>query len=695
MIPIEVSTYVVTDTRFGAPYIDVDEERETPIPHRQVHGGFEGTDTRFRFYFPPKDSGYEGRMFNPLSGAAGGTEDFFGGPFGELLGGLGMCVRLGGYMVESNQGHIGDDVDHRFGDDPGLYGWGASAEVARFSKHVAAQVYGEPPRHSHVFGGSGGGRRSPLCLENAPDVWDGALPFMGGGDVAEHGNNNRVQGAQAMSFASMFNVQRILGAKIEDVVDAMAPGGSRDPYAGLTTHQREELASLYRQGFPRGDEHMIAEPLGQTWLWTDMAQMLEEEDPTYFEDFWTKPGYIGHDHPELVADDVIDAKLTVARVLTPTELMSEPAPEFGPMRLMAMMAMFLMSAEEGVGNLPMAVEVPGLSAGYRLGCGVQVLSGKAAGRQLYAAAHAGDVFLCDGHGEVSLLRFTDVSPGDEVRLDNRKFLAFCYFARHHVMSDLQFDSFRVDGRPFHPQHPIPVLSSMLGNSYSGKFAGKLLWVHHTHDASLWPPQGLIYGGAVRDVQGDAGVAERFRLRWSENAEHVPLMLVSPSLGRAANTFLIDYLPIIEQSLADLVDWVENGVEPAGTAYEYRDGRVMLPATADERGGIQPVVRATANGGVRADVAVGEPVALEVHAQVPPNAGAVVSVDWDFDGSGSFPFRHDEIDGTATEITRSTTHSYDRPGTFFATALVHSHRNGDLGATSRRIPNLAQVRIVVS
>ena len=49
---------------------------------------------------------------------------------------------------------------------------------------------------------------------------------MGGGDVAEHGNNKRVQGAQAMSFASMFNVQRILGAKIEDAVDAMAPGGA-------------------------------------------------------------------------------------------------------------------------------------------------------------------------------------------------------------------------------------------------------------------------------------------------------------------------------------------------------------------------------------------------------------------------------------------------------------------------------------
>src|SRR5688572_23871976 len=126
---IDVSGYVVTDEFFGRPYIDVDEERSTPMPHRHMHGGFEGTDTRFRFYFPPKDSGYEGRMFNPLSGANGGTEDFFGSPFGEAIGGLAMCFRLGGYMVESNQGHIGDEFDPKGGPDPTLYGHRASAEV--------------------------------------------------------------------------------------------------------------------------------------------------------------------------------------------------------------------------------------------------------------------------------------------------------------------------------------------------------------------------------------------------------------------------------------------------------------------------------------------------------------------------------------------------------------------------------------
>ena len=38
---------------FQHPYIDMDEWRDQPVRHRYVHGGFEGTDTRFSFYLPP------------------------------------------------------------------------------------------------------------------------------------------------------------------------------------------------------------------------------------------------------------------------------------------------------------------------------------------------------------------------------------------------------------------------------------------------------------------------------------------------------------------------------------------------------------------------------------------------------------------------------------------------------------------
>lgn len=50
--------------------------------------------------------------------AHGGTEDFFSSPFGEAIGGLMTCFRLGGYMIESNQGHIGDEIDEKGGKTP-------------------------------------------------------------------------------------------------------------------------------------------------------------------------------------------------------------------------------------------------------------------------------------------------------------------------------------------------------------------------------------------------------------------------------------------------------------------------------------------------------------------------------------------------------------------------------------------------
>lgn len=690
---IDVSGYTPTDSFFGHTYVDLDEERAEPIPHRYVHGGFEGTDTRWAFSFPT-DGQYDGRILQPLEGAHGGHENSFSNDLmGGFIGGLRMCARLGAAMVESNQGHIGDDLDPKGGDDPTLYGHRASAETARLARFVAAQAYGEAPHHAYVWGGSGGGRRSPLCLENAPDAWDGALPFVGGGPIVEHGSTAKIQGAQVMSFATMFNCQRILGDKIPAIADAMAPGGTGDPFVGLTTHQREELALLYRLGYPRGDEYMIGQPLGQLWLWTSMAESLEEQDPSYFEKFWTAPGYVGFDHPELVVPDVINTEATVTRVLTGRQVLEDP--RFAEPRHQNFRLLVSVFASLGDGmDLPMAVELEGVGEGYRLGAGICPNTGPAAGRRLYCASYADDVFYCDGEGEANLLRFTGVNPGDKVTVDNRKFLAFNYFARHHLMDDMQFEVLRVDGIPIHPQHPVPLQSALMGVGYSGLYSGKLIWVHHTKDSSLWPPQGVIYRDAVLRAQGEAGARQRFRMRWTENAEHGPSAMVPSQPNRAASTWLIDYMPVIEQSLADLMAWVERDVEPAGTEFEWKDNTVILSPDAAERGGIQPVIAVTANGGSRAEVATDEPVDFELRAAVPPGAGTIIEADWDFDGTGTFPYRHDEVDGSATSVTLTTSHSFERPGDYYVTGRVHSHRDGDVNAAACRIPNVAQVRVVV-
>jgi hypothetical protein len=690
---LDCSGYTVTDSHFGAPYVDRDEWHDEPHGHRRIHGGFADCDTRFTFYFPALEE-WQGRLIMPLEGAHAGHEDFFGGALGDAMGGIGLTARLGGYMVESNMGHIGDDIDPKGGEDPTLYGWRAAAETARLSKFLAQQVYGSAPHHAYVWGGSGGGRRSPLVLENAPDVFDGALPFMGGGDVRPFPATVRIKGAQVMSFACMFNVQRMLrhGDTMEKIIDAMQPGGSGNPFEGLDSHVRDEFASLYRQGFPRGDEFMIATPMGQIWLWSSIADLLVEQDPSYFEDFWTKPGYIGHDLPSAVQDDVIDVVTTVSRVITVQDLLTDTsfdAPEYMLMKTIA----GIMAGQGGM-DMAYAVEVKGLPEGYRLGAGLQLKTGEAARRQLYCIGSVGDVFACDGQGEANLMRFNGVKVGDEIHVDNRKFLAFCYFHRHHLMEDAQFDSLRLDGVPIYEQHPVPLMSPLMGVSYTGHFEGKLLWIHHTHDSSLWPSQGIIYRGAVLNTQGPEASAEKFRLQWTQNAEHIPPTFLPNSTKRATSTWLVDYFPIIEQGLADLIQWVEEGVAPPNTSFDFIDGQVLLPDTASLRGGVQPVVSVTANGGLRAEVKTGEAVQLEVDAEVPPNSGTIVSVAWDFDGWGSFPLQQD-VDGSDTSIHLSTTHTYDTPGTYFATALVHSNREGKVDAEFRRLPNLASARIVVS
>jgi hypothetical protein len=690
MKAIDVSTYVPTDGFFGAPYIDEDAEVDAPLPHRMIHGGFEGTDTRFRFHFPTE--GYEGRMLNPLSGGNGGTEDFFTSPLGEAIGGLTSCFRLGGYMVQSNQGHIGDELDPKGGDDPTLYGWRGSAEAARFSKFVAEQIYGTAPHHSYVFGGSGGARRSPLCLAYAPDVWDAALPFMGDAMDGEHGDFNRLRTC-AQHFCSMFNVQRLLGDKIFDLVDAMAPGGSGDPFAGLNTHQREELANLYRLGYPRGDEFMISQQMGQIWLWSSMAERLQNDYPEYWEAFWTKSGHVGFDQPELVQRDLIDVRATVSRVLSAQDIVDDTA--FDAPEYQALRGRVQITAEaKATYGTPLVIEVKDVPPGYRLGTGVRITTGQAAGRQLYCLLAVGDYYLCDAMGEASNLRFSGVLAGDEVHIDNHAFLAFCYYYRHHIHDWVEYEFLRVDGKPIYPQYEIPEMSPLMGTLHTGKFPGKLMWVHHTHDASLWPSQGVGMKNNVERERGEVGAKEHFRLRWLENAEHVPPEFAPSDPHRANNTWLIQYGPMVEQSLADLIAWVEHGVEPASTAFEYQDGKVALPTSAKERGGIQAVVSVSANGALRTEAKVGEEVTLAVSAEVPPGAGTIIGVKWDFDSSGTYPFAHD-VDGTASQVQLSTTHTFERPGSYFVTALVESHRDGDTKAVGRRIPNLASARVVVS
>jgi hypothetical protein len=670
-VTLDLAGYEATDTFFGAPYVDRDEQRDQPTPHRYLHGGFEGTGTRFSLYFPPAE-GYRGRFIQPLEGGLGGSEhsyDSISGAMGLLIGGYDFAPGLGAYMVESNQGHVGSELCPKAGDDATVYAYRASAETARLAKHLAVQLYGVAPHHGYVFGGSGGSGRAAMCIEHVHDVWDGALTFMG---VTAAPTIERAGGPP---FSTLYNAQRVLGRQLSDVVDALEPGGSGRPYDGLSTAQREALRDLYRSGFPRGVEYLITHPQGQIGLWGWSADQWYADDPDYYDDFWTEPGYLGHDDlAAFEADLIVDRTVKVSKVVTARDL--------GPVGA-------LMEPD-----LVWGIFVEGITAedGFLQGSSIKILSGAAAGRQLWCigASRAG-MLLADGIGADGNARFSGVEPGDEIELDNRRYLAYCYRYRHVVdVDDPAMAHLHVDGKALFPQQvskPNTPPPHMGVYGWEGRYTGKVLTVQHTHDSSIWP---RLHAWPEGEAEG------RWVLQWLQNAEHVPWQSV-PRAGRvAASSRLIDWKGNVEQCLHDLTAWVEEGVAPpktSGTTMEP-GGQLALAPTAAERGGIQPVVGAWADGGARAEVAVGEPVTLSMQAEVPPGAGTVIAVQWDIDGTGAYPYEDASIDGTQSKVTGSVEHTYTEPGTYFVTVRVTSHRNGELGATSRRIENLARARVIV-
>src|SRR3546814_6647450 len=91
-------------------------------------------------------------------------------------------------------------------------------------------------------------------------------------------------------------------------------------------------------------------------------------------------------------------------------------------------------------------------------------------------------------------------------------------------------------------------------------------MQHTHDTSLWPDQAILYAEGVARY----GTPENFRLQWVENAEHIPPAFLPPSIVPSPASRLIDYSGIIEQGLADLVAWVEQGIAPPDRAYRSEE-----------------------------------------------------------------------------------------------------------------------------
>lgn len=664
---------------FAAPYIDIDEWRDVPVRHRYVHGGFEGTETRFSFYFPPEDQ-YAGRFFQHVTPVPD-SENLAPGATGEDDK-IGFSISSGAYFIETNGGGASMTGAPGRNVDPTVAAYRANAAAAQYSRAVAQEMYGPGRTYGYLYGGSGGGFRTMGAVENTEGVWDGAVPYVIG---------------SPMAIPNVFTVRmhalRVLWEKFPQIVDALEPGGSGDMYAGLDDEERAALEEVTRMGFPP-PAWFGYETMG-THAFTLLFGGVRLADPAYFEDFWSEPGYLGSTPPPSLLEARVQHETTVVEPVTGSAAakrgLSASQPPAQVRRGVDDSWESLADGEGGEAPVGFRLEQVPEGRDYTL-ADLFVTSGAGEGARLSVDRVAGDIVLVTGPDPGVLAK---IAPGDGVRIDNSDFLASQTYHRHQVPSPdfYVWDQFRdADGAPLYPQRAMllgPLFAQAAsGTVQTGRFHGKMIVVEALWDREAFPWQADWYRAKVAEALG-AAHEDHFRLWYVDRALH------GDTSEQEDPTRTVSYLGVLHQALRDLSRWVEEGVPPpASTAYEIVDGQVVVPATAAERRGVQPIVDLEVNGGLRAEVAVGETVAFTGSIAAPLGTGAIVAAEWDFDGTGTFAVKADLPAADHGEAEVSATHRFDRPGTYFPVLRAFSQRTGDEETPYARIANLARVRVVV-
>ncbi|SFR92790.1 hypothetical protein SAMN04487846_0699 [Microbacterium sp. cf046] len=654
------------DPMFGEPFVDLDELRDAPVPHRYVHGGFAGTDTRFSFYFPPAER-YEGRFFQHATPVPQ-SENLAQENFGEYNP-IAFSVDSGACFVETNGG--GPDAANPFsGMDQTIGAYRANAAAARFARQVAQEIFGEHRVYGYLYGGSGGAYRTIGSAENTEGVWDGFVPYVPGSPMAIPN-----------VFAVRMHAQRILRDVFPAIVDAYDVGGDPDAL-DLTPEQADALAEVTRMGFP--PRSWFGHRTMGMHAFSVLYPGIIAADPGYAEDFWRLEGYLGADPTASVHRDRVQLPTKVAELLSETSTRGEDLVAGG------VDESFLHSADGG--TEASAIRLSDMPDGWMLGAQLTVLSGAASGAVIRLSGVDGDVVAIEPGQEETL---AGLAVGDDVVLDNSSFLAAQTYHRHQVPGPeyAVWDQFRDgDGAPLLPQRGMllgPMFTQHAAGSVpTGRISGKMIVVACLLDREAFPWQADWYRARVEEHLGETA-DDDFRLWYIDNALHGD---DDPQEFPARS---VAYVGALEVALRQLAAWVEDGVEPSPTtSYEIVDGQVVIPETARERGGVQPVATVTVDGAMSTHARVGEPVTVRAEVEVPGEGIVVEVLDvvTAADGSetlgGSFEFT------PARRVVAERTIVFAEPGAHFVSVRVASQAQGSASDPHARVKNLARARVVV-
>ena len=723
---------LVTDTcddpRYNTPQIDSTTAGTTPTgtPYLLVHGRFldatpgpvpQPTPATFSFYFPTAPGVYQGRFHvGPVHqlritsefAATGAPEEVQNLPFGVFLSTdeVDNAAASGAYLVEysPNQDYAltARDAIGAWGDPSSQYRVAAAA--AKYSRVIAQQVYGFAHRpFGYLYGGSGGAYISISVAEHTQGVFDGVLPFIMGHPLAIPADFTvRLHALRILRRSSLPN------GKWPQVVDAFDPGSLVSPYDILNAEERGALREATLLGFPPLGWYQHAGLAGGPFFL--VAAYPPIMDPTYVDAFWSQPGYLGTDPTSSVSADRVEFDTTVSAASAPA-----PVPDYnalGPGYNEYMLSQY-------VSGPVRTVTLAGLPPGthdYTNEFHLHMLTGAGAGKRVkIGMVDLNTNTITFGGGEDPAV-VNQISVGDQVRVENSLYLALQTHHRHQVPFDIAspgdggipgasalygWEQFKKsDGSPKYPQRPPPLIGPVGNYNSAGTVTNghiqnptKVLVAQSLQDIDAFPWCADWYKKLVKadkQAQGQ-NLDDSFRLWFTEYAQH--------GGGGGPSTRVVSYTPVLQQGLRDLANWVEHGVPPpASTAYTMVDDVPVVPATAAERHGIQPVVHLKANGSVRAAIPVGGAVNFAATIETPPGTGKVVSAEWTYDATTSTDGSGYVTDASVTApyqetVNLASTHTYSTPGTYIAVLRGTSQRDGNPNDVAK-VQNLGRARVVV-
>jgi hypothetical protein len=539
----------------------------------------------------------------------------------------------------------------------------------------ANRLYGNTAKvYNYFWGCSGGGIVGMAAAENTTGIWDGVQPqCLGPSGVANYHS----------FFWQAHYTAAVPEAKRKAIAEAAAPGGSGDIYAGLNEEEKAVLNEFISAGYPLaviGNSFTglpLVDPIG-----------IRMADPSYEDDFWSKPGYAGTNPPNYLKAALIDGWATITGITRDaagkiTAIRFDPATVPPAGTVGDGYLEFWVYGPDGKTRLidperPLGVsDRPrySLQGPFDRATGTLTLAGTQPQRRGPPQPISNSPLLLDA-----------LKVGSKVRVNNRFILSIFYYPRHsNIPGARSYDQYRnADGSAKYPQREdISVLlrgnyGTMGGRVETGEIKTKTMIMEGMGDNLSWPLFNASYAEQVQRAIGKEKAEQMMRFYLHDNGNH------STGGGEPG---------IFQQSIQDLMAWAERGIAPPrSTQYTIRNGQVIAAPRAADRHGLQPVMTLTANGAARAVVGVGQPVNLAAVIEMPPKTGPVVQYNWTVDGTAEAPTN---LTSPQPQVNVTRTMTFDKPGTYVVRLIVHGQRDGLLDPPNRTlVRNYKDVRVVV-